>query len=135
MLEIITSDAIAPHHGFFTRKGGASSGIFAGLNCGTGSTDQAEAVAINRTRVAEAMQVPLDHLVTVHQVHSAIAVPVSGPLKIRPEADAMVTATPGVTGRHSRVTVRCGTITTMLSGSRTQLVASNACAPRPKRSP
>lgn len=96
MLEIITSDAIAPRHGFFTRKGGASSGIFAGLNCGTGSTDQAEAVAINRTRVAEAMQVPLDHLVTVHQVHSAIAVPVSGPLKIRPEADAMVTATPGV---------------------------------------
>ena len=42
MLEIITSDALPPHHGFFTRKGGASSGIFAGLNCGTGSSDQAE---------------------------------------------------------------------------------------------
>ena len=96
MLEIITSAAIVPRHGFFTRKGGASSGIFSGLNCGTGSTDQAEAVTINRTRVDEAMQVPLDHIVTVHQVHSAIAVPVSGPLKIRPEADAMVTATPGV---------------------------------------
>lgn len=96
MLEIITSDALATPHGFFTRKGGASSGIFAGLNCGTGSTDQAEIVAINRARVAEAMGVAPQALVTVHQVHSARAVPVTGPLADRPEADALVTATPGV---------------------------------------
>jgi polyphenol oxidase len=96
MLEILTSDALTARHGFFTRKGGASSGIFAGLNCGTGSTDQAEIVAINRARVAEAMGVASDALVTVHQVHSARALPVTGPLVVRPEADAMVTATPGV---------------------------------------
>lgn len=96
LLEIITSDALACRHGFFTRKGGASSGIFAGLNCGTGSSDQSEAVAINRARVAEAMGVGPDALVTVHQVHSARAVAVTGPLAIRPEADALVTATPGV---------------------------------------
>jgi len=96
MLEIITADAIATPHGFFTRKGGASSGIFAGLNCGTGSSDQAEIVAINRARVAEAMGVAPEALVTVHQVHSARAIPVSGPLSERPEADALVTATPGV---------------------------------------
>ncbi|MCU0903637.1 MAG: peptidoglycan editing factor PgeF [Tabrizicola sp.] len=95
-LEIITSEALTPRHGFFTRKGGASSGIFAGLNCGTGSSDQTEAVAINRARVAEAMGVTPDALVTVHQVHSALAIPVTGPLAIRPEADALVTATPGV---------------------------------------
>jgi hypothetical protein len=95
-LEIITSEALPARHGFFTRKGGASSGIFAGLNCGTGSTDQTEAVAINRARVAEAMGLAPDSLVTVHQVHSALAIPVTGPLAIRPEADAMVTATPGV---------------------------------------
>jgi polyphenol oxidase len=95
-LEIITSDALACRHGFFTRKGGASSGIFSGLNCGTGSSDQTEIVAINRARVAEAMGVAGEGLVTVHQVHSARALPVTGPLKIRPEADAMVTATPGV---------------------------------------
>jgi YfiH family protein len=95
-LEIITSDALAPRHGFFTRKGGASSGIFAGLNCGTGSSDQTEAVAINRARVAEAMGVGPEALVTVHQVHSARALAVTGPLSIRPEADALVTATPGV---------------------------------------
>jgi YfiH family protein len=95
-LEILTSDALTARHGFFTRKGGASSGIFAGLNCGTGSTDQAEIVAINRARVAEAMALPPEALVTVHQVHSARAVPVTGPLPIRPEADGLVTATPGV---------------------------------------
>lgn len=96
MLEIITSDALATRHGFFTRKGGASSGIFAGLNCGTGSTDQAEAVAINRARVAEALDLAPDHLVSVHQVHSHDALHVTAPLKVRPQADAMVTATPGL---------------------------------------
>jgi polyphenol oxidase len=96
MLEIITSDALASRHGFFTRKGGASSGVFAGLNCGTGSSDQTDIVAINRARVAEAMGVGPEALVTMHQVHSARAIPVTGPLSIRPEADALVTATPGV---------------------------------------
>lgn len=96
LLEIITTDALPVQHGFFTRKGGASSGIFAGLNCGVGSTDQTEVVAINRTRVAQAMGVPLDHLVGVHQVHSANVTTVTGPLPVRPQADAMVTATPGI---------------------------------------
>ena len=95
-LEFITSDSIEARHGFFTRKGGASSGIFSGLNCGTGSTDQTDVVAINRARVAEAMGVGPEALVTVHQVHSARALPVTAPLSIRPEADALVTATPGL---------------------------------------
>jgi polyphenol oxidase len=94
MLEMITSAALAPRHGFFTRKGGASSGIFSGLNCGLGSSDQTEVVAINRARVLDAMGA--DHLVTVHQTHSAIALPVTGPLAHPMEADAMVTATRGV---------------------------------------
>lgn len=97
-LEIITSNSLAPfRHGFFTRKGGASSGIFAGLNCGTGSTDQSEIVAINRARVADAIQVTPEHLASVHQVHSADAITVDGPLPDpRPKADALVSATPGV---------------------------------------
>src|SRR6056297_1773629 len=96
-LEIITADALAPlHHGFFTRRGGASSGIFSGLNCGPGSSDQSEIVTINRARVAEAMQLAPDHLVTVHQVHSADVVRVAAPLDARPRADAIVTATPGL---------------------------------------
>jgi polyphenol oxidase len=96
MLEIITSPAITARHGFFTRKGGASSGIFAGLNCGTGSSDQAEVVAINRTRAAGAVGLPVSALVTLHQVHSADVVTVTAPFAERPKADAMVTATPGL---------------------------------------
>lgn len=96
-LEILTADALAPiRHGFFTRRGGASSGIFAGLNCGLGSTDQTEIVQINRARVAEAMQVPDDHLISIHQIHSARAVTVDAPFDERPEADGMATATPGL---------------------------------------
>lgn len=95
-LEIITSKALPVTHGFFTRKGGASSGIFAGLNCGAGSSDLTEAVAINRSRVADAMGVDLAHLVGVHQVHSPDVVTVDGPLALRPNADALVSATEGV---------------------------------------
>ena len=96
MLEMITSDALPARHGFFTRKGGASSGIFAGLNCGPGSSDLSEIVAINRARVAEAMGVGAAHLVTINQVHSAEVVVVAAPLPDRPRADAMVSATPGM---------------------------------------
>ena len=97
-LDILTSDTLSPlRHGFFTRRGGASSGIFAGLNCGPGSSDLAECVAINRARAAEALDLPPDALVTVHQVHSADVVTLDAPLSgDRPRADAMVTATPGI---------------------------------------
>jgi hypothetical protein len=96
-LEIITARALLPiRHGFFTRKGGASSGVFEGLNCGTGSTDQSDMVRINRERTAEAMGVPPDRLVTLHQVHSAEAVALTGPPEAPIRADAMVTATPGL---------------------------------------
>lgn len=96
-LEIITSDALNDvHHGFFTRKGGASSGVFAGLNCGAGSSDQAEIVAINRTRVAGAMDVSPAHLSGVYQIHSADVHVVTRASDARPKADAMVTRVPGV---------------------------------------
>lgn len=97
-LEILTSDLLAPvHHGFFTRRGGASSGIFEGLNCGMGSSDQSEIVAINRQRVAEAMEVDKAHLTSVHQVHSADVFTATAPLSDeRPRADALVTNQPGL---------------------------------------
>ena len=96
-LEILTSQALEPvRHGFFTRKGGASSGIFSGLNCGPGSSDMAEMVAINRARVAEAMGSTAEALVTLHQVHSSDVVVLDAPPAERLRADAMVTATPGI---------------------------------------
>lgn len=96
-LEILTADCLTPlRHGFFTRKGGASSGVFSGLNCGLGSSDQREIVRINRARVASALDVTPDRLCSVHQVHSARAVAVDGPLAEPIEADAIVTSTPGL---------------------------------------
>ncbi|MEZ5751386.1 MAG: peptidoglycan editing factor PgeF [Paracoccaceae bacterium] len=99
-LEILTSDALAPlRHGFFTRRGGASSGIFAGLNCGAGSSDMADVVAINRGRVAQAMAVEPGALIGVHQVHSADVVVVTGPVeagRTLGKADALVTDVPGL---------------------------------------
>lgn len=96
-LEILTARSLHPvRHGFFTRRGGASSGIFAGLNCGPGSSDLAEAVALNRARVAEAMGLSPGALAGVNQVHSADVATVEAPLSPLPRADALVTATPGV---------------------------------------
>jgi len=96
-LEILTADCLSPiRHGFFTRRGGASSGVFAGLNCGQGSSDQSEIVTINRTRVSDALGVAPENLVSVYQVHSPDVAIITEPLTERPRADAMVTATPGL---------------------------------------
>lgn len=97
-LEILTSDLLGPaRHGFFTRRGGASSGVYAGLNCGPGSSDQRAAVAMNRARVAAAFDVPPERLLSLHQVHSTEVV-VAGPggWVERPRADAVVSAAPEV---------------------------------------
>lgn len=101
MLEIITHPLLdGVRHGFFTRKGGASSGLYSGLNCGRGSGDQADIVTVNRARVAEAMGVAHGDLLTVHQVHSPDVVTIdedvdTADLGAR-HADAIVTARPGL---------------------------------------
>lgn len=98
-LEILTHELLAgARHGFFTRKGGASSGIFAGLNCGIGSSDQREAVLVNRARVAEAMGVPPERLLSPRQIHSTevAVVGADGWPEDRPAADAAVTDRPGI---------------------------------------
>ncbi len=97
MLEVITAQNLAGvHHGFFTRKGGISTGIFAGLNCGRGSSDNSEHVTENRHRVAQHMRVSTDCLVSVHQVHSPDVLLVNAPLQSPYQADAMVSDTPGI---------------------------------------
>ncbi len=84
-------------HGFFTRKGGVSEGIYAGLNVGLGSNDRHEKVSENRNRVARWFGLPVEKLATVHQIHSPEVVVLDGTYAgDRPQADAMVTATPGL---------------------------------------
>lgn len=84
-------------HGFFGREGGVSGGIYASLNAGTGSDDDAVAVADNRALIAQAIGVAPTHLIGVHQVHSPNAVFVDAPWTgDRPHADALVTTARGL---------------------------------------
>lgn len=95
MLDPIRADSITAPHGFFTRIGGVSKGRYEGLNCGPGSDDAAEAVAENRACVAKTLDA--DHLISVHQIHSAEAMHVTGPHRgEKPKLDGLVTATKGV---------------------------------------
>lgn len=85
-------------HGFFTREGGVSRGIYASLNCGYGSDDNRDHVSENRARVAAKLSVERDKLLTVHQIHSPNVIRVTKPWTpdTAPQADAMVTAVPGI---------------------------------------
>ena len=84
-------------HGFFTRQGGVSQGIYASLNTGVGSKDDPAAVAENRRRIAEHLGGTPDDYAACYQIHSAIAhVAQSGWKGERPEGDAAATAMPGV---------------------------------------
>jgi len=85
-------------HAFFTREGGVSDGIYAGLNGGIGSNDDPVKVAENRRRMAALMGVSPEHFLSVHQVHSPDAVVATGPWQgeARPRADAIVTRTVGI---------------------------------------
>ncbi len=94
-VEVIRADALAGvPHGFLGRRGGVSTGLYAGLNVGLGSDDDREAIHENRRRAVEAVK-PGARLATVHQVHSAIAVVAHAfPDDARPQADALVTDRP-----------------------------------------
>jgi YfiH family protein len=70
--------------------------VFHGLNCGFGSSDQKEIVTINRARVAEAMAVAAQALVTIHQTHSADVEVIRSADQTTGPADAMVTEVPGL---------------------------------------
>ena len=97
---IITSPLLAGvsglRHGFFTRQGGVSTGVYESLNVGVGSKDDPEAVRENRARAAAALGAGPDHLLTCYQIHSAVAVVANGPWAERPEADAVASRAPGL---------------------------------------
>ena len=85
-------------HGFFTREGGVSSGLYASLNTGIGSKDERALVLENRARVARSLGAAPENLATPYQVHGTAAVIVDrawGP-GLGPHADAVVTDRPGI---------------------------------------
>lgn len=85
-------------HGFFTRAGGVSTGLYKSLNCGAGSHDDPVAVIENRARVAEHLGTAHGDVQTLYQVHSDRALTVDGITERTslPQADALVTATRGL---------------------------------------
>ena len=85
-------------HGFFTRQGGVSEGIYASLNGGLGSADHPDAITHNRARMAQWLGVPPTHLLSLWQIHSADIVTVTRPWSSddRPKADGCVTNQPGL---------------------------------------
>lgn len=104
-------------HGYFTRNGGVSTGIYQGLNIGTGSDDDQALVAENRARVAAWMGVPASHLLTAWQIHSPDVVIAREPFAgERPKADAIVTDRPGIAIGAS--TADCGPVLFADAGAR-----------------
>jgi polyphenol oxidase len=97
-------------HGFFTRQGGVSTGVYASLNGGVGSKDDPEAVGENRRRMALHLGVAPAHLLVPYQIHSPDALIVEAPFgDERPRCDGLVTATRGlalgVTGADCGITL------------------------------
>src|ERR1700729_940605 len=85
-------------HGFFTRLGGVSQGVYASLNGGVGSPDAPEAVTENRARIGAALGAAPERLAVPFQIHSpdAVAITELWPESARPRCDALVTTTPGL---------------------------------------
>jgi len=85
-------------HGFFTRKGGVSTGIYESLNCGYGSDDSPDNVTENRKKAANQLGSSHENLCTLYQIHSNKVVHVTSPWEYKdsPEADGMVTDIPGI---------------------------------------
>jgi polyphenol oxidase len=105
-------------HGFFTRVGGVSTGMYTSLNCGIGSRDERAAIAENRARVATAMGATTDRLATPYQVHGVNTVTVTKVWApgMGPKADAIVTNQRGVALGIS--TADCGPILFADAGAR-----------------
>ncbi len=98
MIEADTLALPGIRHAFFTRQGGVSGGLYASLNGGIGSRDSAAHVVENRARMAAALDIEPQRLLTTYQIHSPHVVVAEAPwtLEARPHADALVTRMPAL---------------------------------------
>ena len=98
MAESVAVDLLPFPHGFFTRRGGVSTGPFASLNCSLSGPDNPDAVLENRGLVADSLGVARDRLLGCTQVHGIDVAEVTMPWAAGegPRADAMVTRIPGM---------------------------------------
>ncbi len=106
-LSALASKGIA--HGFYTRQGGVSSGLYDSLNAGQGSKDEPALVLENRARIASHLGVAPTHMAGCYQIHSAKVIQITEPQEQpRPEADGLVSNVPGM--GLAILTADCGPI-------------------------
>ncbi len=98
ILTVAALDHPSLRHGFCTREGGVSEGIYASLNCGFGSGDDVAEVAENRRRALAELGLGPEALVTGYQVHGDAVALVETPWRHedRPHVDGLVTRRPGI---------------------------------------
>jgi YfiH family protein len=93
----LTAKNIVAKHGFFTRHGGVSTGIYSSLNASYGSADERSNIDENRTRIAASFGSKSDKLFTLKQTHSNICHVVDGSFATTDlEGDALATTTKGL---------------------------------------
>ncbi len=93
--DLLRGDGVA--HGFFTRQGGVSGGIYASLNGGRGSRDNPDHVTQNLARMADVLGVQPDNFLLPYLVHSPDCLVVQASFGTeRPKCDALVTSTRGL---------------------------------------
>ena len=90
----LLADITEVTHGVVLRHGGVSQGAFASLNVCNNVGDTISAVQANRVSLCSALHLP--KLQSVKQVHGAHIVTVTASHHSGQEADAMVTASPGM---------------------------------------
>ena len=94
MIEPLTHTALdGTAHGFFTRQGGVSTGLYESLNTGLGSEDARARVLENRDRVRQYLGATA--LATAYQTHSTVTAFIDAPQEAI-KADALVTKTSGL---------------------------------------
>lgn len=76
-------------HGFFSRRGGVSSGAYDSLNGGIGSKDAPQLVRQNRALAAAALGLDASQIAGLYQIHGPKVV--TADPDSRPEADGLVT--------------------------------------------
>lgn len=92
------ADLKCVRHGFFTREGGTSAGVYAGLNAGRNTDDAPAARDENLRRIAAWLGIAPEGLLQIDQVHGNNVVTVTAPWEpaARPKADGMVTRVRGL---------------------------------------
>ena len=86
-------------HGFFSRLGGSSTGIYKSLNFGFGSEDNKEDIIKNYNLAAKHLNIDTKNIITVKQFHSNICIDLDKNSQLEPryyDADALITNLPGL---------------------------------------